>query len=194
MESFITKDQSMKLNNWLLGVTPLGESNPVLWKPSVLTTFNNYDYAITITLKGSNKIRALEGKLEKQYLLFKKLISTIIYTYAKNYYFNFELHKCGVWLHAHGIIKVDAKNIIKIKRELFQEIEGEKIQRYMSYSRRIKIDKLHDIHNWYSYCKKDEEQMLLRHKLIKKVYRLTASEEKGVQERLVDEHNTEQNT
>ena len=175
MESYITQSEIIKLNNWLLGGTPLGDSTPIFEKTSVLTTFNNYDYAITVTIKGSNKIRMLEGKLEKQYFLFKQLITTVINEYTKNYYFNFELHKCGLWLHAHGIIKTDPKNIIKIKRGLFQEIEGEKIQRYMSYSRRIKIDKLHDIHNWYNYCRKDEEQMLLRHKSIKKIYKLSSS-------------------
>jgi len=177
MNSFVTQNDIIKLTKYLTrGGTPLGESTPDFTEPSVLTTFNNYDYAITITIKGANKIRALEGNLQKQYNLFKNIISTILDENTKNYYFNFELHKCGLWLHAHGIIKTETKNIAKIKKELFIAIEGQKLQKFQSYSRRIKIDKLHNLMYWLEYIKKDEEQMLLRHKQIKKIYKLSAGE------------------
>lgn len=173
MESFVTNNDMILLTNYLTGgVTPLGESNPDFTVSALLDTFNNYDYAITITIKGSNKIRSLEGNLIKQYDLFKNIIYTIVYKYGKNYYFNFELHKCGLWLHTHGVIKTDPKTIVKIKREIFHLIEGEKIQKYQSYSRRIKIDKIHDLNNWLIYCRKDEESMLSLNSTIKKIYKI----------------------
>ncbi len=173
MKSFVTENDMINLKNYLMGFgdTPLGESIPKLSKSKVLDNFNNYDNAITITIKGSNKLRLLEGDLYKQYNIFR-LIMDIIDKYVKKYIMFFELHKCGLWLHSHGVVSGDPKDLKRIKQEIFQLIEGEKIQKYQSYSRRIKIDKIFDIQNWLTYIQKDEEQMLLKNSLIKKIYKI----------------------
>lgn len=176
--SFLTLEEKSNLTKWLLGATPLGESSPDIIESSesqqinLAQIFNNYDMSVTITLKGSNKYRLLEGNLEKQYEVFKNIISNIIDTYGEKYIFYFETHKCGMWLHTHGIIKVDAKNIIKIKREVYEYIENRKIEKYKSYKHRIYMKKVECLNHWIEYIQKDEKLMNDQNKNIKKTYKL----------------------
>lgn len=92
-----------------IGDTGLGSSIPNFVqsnKTAICQRFNGCSYAITITLKGAYAIRSLASNFDKQYQLFKNIISNIIHKYASEYCFYFELHKCGEWLHTHGVLNL----------------------------------------------------------------------------------------
>ena len=134
--------------------------------------FNGYSYAITITLKGAYAIRSLASNFDKQYQLFKNIISNIIHKYASEYCFYFELHKCGEWLHTHGVINLKKVSYLnKIKSETFLQIEKKQLEKYKSYKTRICMDKISDIMNWYNYISKDENSILeFSNNQYKKIY------------------------
>lgn len=176
--SILTLEDQNTLMKWVSGATPLGESSPEIselkesQQINLCEVFTNYDMSITITLKGSNRYRLLEGNLLKQYELFKNIISNIIDIYGEKYIFYFETHKCGLWLHTHGIIKVDAKNIIKIKREVYEFIENRKIEKYRSYKHRIYMKKVECLNHWIEYIQKDEKLITGLGLGIGKIYKL----------------------
>lgn len=155
------------------GVTPLGESNPEITESLVTDNFNIYSNAITITLKGAHPVRLMADKLEKQYDFFKKLIKNIISDQVFSYIFYFEKHKCGSWIHAHGIIQPRTKSsILNIKQQIYFAIEKQKLKTGLSYKRRILIETIHDVHTWWNYCRKEEELMLNSEcPQIKKIYK-----------------------
>lgn len=156
MEQFLV--QHNKKVDSTIGVTPLGDSNPEILESSMTANFNNYSYAVTITLKGSHKFRALEDDLIAQYNLIKNLIKLYINDHTKSYIFYIEKHKCGSWIHTHGIIEPLLKKSIKeIKQKVYQHIEGHELKKGMSYKTRIFIEKPYDMINWWNYCKKEEE-------------------------------------
>lgn len=156
MEEFLIKAPESTI-----GVTPLGDSNPEILESQVMDNFNNYSYTITITLKGSNALRLMADKLDKQYNFFKKLIKEHIADHCHSYIFYFEKHKCGSWIHAHGIIHQKLmKSVVSIKRSVYEAIELQPIKKGMTYKRRIDMEKTYDMITWWTYCKKDEPLMM----------------------------------
>lgn len=169
MEEFLVKAPDSAI-----GVTPLGESNPEITESSMADNFNIYSNAVTITLKGAHYVRALADKLDQQYKLFKKIIKEHIDPLCHSYIFYFEKHKCGSWIHAHGIIDPKLKSsILKIKQNVYFSIEKQKLKTGCSYKRRILIETIHDLNVWWNYCRKEEELMLNSEvPQIKKIFKL----------------------
>lgn len=168
MEEFLIKAPES-----IIGVTPLGDSNPEITESSLTDNFTNYCYAITITLKGAYHIRSMADKLHQQYEFLKKIIKDHINEQCHSYLFYFEKHKCGSWIHTHGIIHPQTKvSIVKIKQAVYLAIEKQKLKSGQSYKRRVLIDSLHDLNNWWNYCKKEEELWYnSENKQIKKIYK-----------------------
>lgn len=156
-----------------VGVTGLGESNPDILESLKSPNFNNYSYAITVTLKGSHKLRSMEDDLQKQYDFFKNIISTIVDEHSTEYYFAYELHKCGSWIHTHGIFNPKKKKSIQtIKQQIYLAIEGNKIKKGMSYRTRICIEKVFLLETWIPYITKERSLMESRYPALKNTYKL----------------------
>ena len=169
MEEYLVKVDSS------IGVTALGESNPEITESSMTANFNNYSYAVTITLKGSHKFRALEDDLEAQYNLIKNIIKLYINENSKSYIFYIEKHKCGSWIHTHGIIEPLLKKSVKeIKKNVYRHINGFELKKGMSYKTRIHMEKTYDYLLWWNYCKKEEE-LWPEGSLIQKIFKLSRS-------------------
>lgn len=145
------------------GIGLLGEPMPdysELDKATIINSFNNYDSAVTITLKGSHSLRNLEGKLQAQYNFFTQKIMPIVSGYCKYYVFYVELHKCQQWLHFHGIVSfLKISYLPKFKQDIFMAICREKIKRGQSYKSRIHIQKIYEVWRWVDYISKEASLM-----------------------------------
>lgn len=162
----------------------LGESpapNSEIDEKTIYSTFNNYDMALTITLKGSNnrKIESLKGDIHKQYLYLVGLYKEYIIPNMTHYVAHFELHKCGEWLHTHALISIrssnktqQAKALKNIRANVFYEINGRKLKAGETYKTRILVEKLHTVETWYNYIKKDEPIMRSYDDRIIKLFKL----------------------
>lgn len=162
----------------------LGESpaqNSVIDEKAIYATFNNYDMALTITLKGSNnqKIEGMKGNIYKQYQYLTTLYRQYIIPEISYFVAHFELHKCGEWLHSHAIISIrktnktmQAKAIKNIRTNVFSEINGRKLKSGETYKKRILLEKLHTVETWYNYIKKDEPIMRTYDDRIIKLFKL----------------------
>lgn len=166
----------MDINKWIInssrGGTGLGESTPDIMESLKSPNFNNYSYAVTITIKGHAQ-RALADNLQQQYDLFKKIIKQYIHEECNQYYFAFELHKCGSYIHAHGIFNPKLKKSVqKIKQQVYLAIERQPIKKGMSYKTRILIEKVFQVDTWIPYITKDAELMDKTYPFIKPIYKL----------------------
>lgn len=157
----IKKSQALEL---------LVDSNAPFSKPSeaaIAYNFNSYDMAITITLKGSKfpRVNKLQGDTHKQYLYIKNILDEELFPYSQAYVIYFELHKCGEWIHLHGIFKPKmnktkvVRSFQKIKQNIFLKIEGRKLNKYETYKHRILIEKMYDLYKWAQYSGKDYQIM-----------------------------------
>lgn len=163
----------------LLVVSPAPNSE--FDEKAIYGTFNNYDMALTITLKGSNskKTENLKGKIYEQYLYFKELYKNEIESNCSHYVAHFELHKCGEWLHSHAIVSIRKPNktqqanaIRNIKKLTFEKITQRKLKAGESYKNRVLLEKLHTVETWYNYIKKDEQIMRTLDERIQKLFKL----------------------
>ena len=166
-----------------LALDLLVESNaPVaqLDEATIAHNFNEYDMAITITLKGSKfpRVNKLQGDTYGQYVFIKNILNEDLFPYCENYVCYFELHKCGEWIHLHGIFKPKMnktkvlRSFQKIKQNLFLKIEGRKLNKYETYKHRILIEKMYKLQKWYLYISKDHLIMNAYNESIIPLYRL----------------------
>lgn len=163
----------MSISNWLVGVTGLGDGNPDIKESLKEPNFNNYSYSLTITIKGSHSLRNLEDDLKTQYKLFKRIVNEIIDKHSSQYFIAFELHKCGSWIHCHGIFNpIMLKSIKQIKQEVFLLIEKQPIKKGQSYKRRIDIQKVYSLDTWIPYILKDELSIHERYSELKQLFKL----------------------
>ena len=155
--------------------------NSLIDEKAIYSTFNNYDMALTITIKGSNnkRVEALKGNIYKQYQYIKDLLNQYVFTQISHYVVHFELHKCGEWLHAHALISIrtsnktqQAKAIKTIRSSVFYAINNRKLKAGETYKNRILIEKVHTCQTWYDYIKKDEYIMNLYDNRITKLFKL----------------------
>ena len=167
----------------------LVESNaPIsqLKEATVLENFNSYDMAITITLKGSTypRVSKLAGDTYKQYLYIKEILQEELFPYCAAYVCHFELHKCGEWIHLHGIFKPlmngtrIKRSFQKIKQGIFLKIEGRKLNKYETYKHRILIEKMYQLDRWYKYISKDMTIMKVYNENIIPLYKMNTINEK----------------
>jgi len=156
-------------------------TNSDIDEKSIWNTFNNYDMALTITIKGSrNKsIESLCGNIYKQYEYIKQLYKDFIFPHTNNYVVHFELHKCGEWLHSHALVSIrkpnktqQAKAIKTIRSDVFNKITNRKLKAGETYKNRICLEKVHTVETWYNYIKKDEYIMRLYDNRITKLYKI----------------------
>lgn len=161
----------------------LVESNaPIsqLKEATILHNFNAYDMALTITLKGSTypRVSKLAGDTYQQYLYIKDVLQEELFPYCIAYVCHFELHKCGEWIHLHGIFKPlmngtkIKRSFQKIKQSIFNKIEGRKLNKYETYKHRILIEKMYQLDKWYMYISKDQTIMKVYNEHIKPLFRL----------------------
>lgn len=148
---------------------------------AIWQNFNNYDKAITITLKGSNckKTEAMKGNIYRQYEYLRDLIENEISTHTSAHIYYFELHKCGEWVHVHGLISITKPNKTQqalayknIRSGVFQSINGRKLKAGETYKNRILIENVHTVETWYNYIKKDEKIMKIYDNRIIKLFKL----------------------
>lgn len=127
-------------------------------KKNTLFTFNNTDYIGTITIKGTNKRRMLSNNTSAQFLLFTK-IKDIIQSYCSYYIINYELHKCGEWIHSHLIFRpIHRSKVPKMRKEIYQFITGHPLKG-KSYRHRILFEKPYNITNYVEYIFKSYNEM-----------------------------------
>lgn len=123
---------------------------------NILDHFTLCDFTITITLKGLRHLRFLNGKIQQQFDIIAKLIDTIIVPYCNQYLFNIELHKCGEWIHSHGIIQMHHRSKVdKLRKEIYFFLEKKPLKRGLTYKPRILIEKVYNLENWNNYLFKD---------------------------------------
>jgi hypothetical protein len=161
----------------------LVESNaPIaqLKEATILHNFNAYDMALTITLKGSTypRVAKLAGDTYQQYLYIKEVLQEELFPYCMSYVCHFELHKCGEWIHLHGIFKPlmngtkIKRSFQKIKQSIFNKIEGRKLNKYETYKHRILIEKMYQLDKWYTYISKDQTIMKAYNEHIRPLFKL----------------------
>ena len=136
----------------------LYELNESTIKKNVLSTFNNCDFIGTITIKGAHKQRLLQSNTSAQFLLFTK-IKDIICEYSQYYIINYELHKCGEWIHSHFIFRPKFRSKVpEMRKKIFFLIEGQALKR-KSYRHRILIEKPYQIPLYTDYIFKSFSDM-----------------------------------
>lgn len=117
--------------------------------------FSISDFAVTIMLKGARKYRTLEGKVTEQYKIICDIIDKIINNYSKQHWFAIEYHKCGLWIHSHGVVQMKHRSKTPIlKKEIYLSIENKPLYRGGTYKHRIHMEKMYSVLNWENYIKK----------------------------------------
>ena len=147
---------------------------------TIYYNFNDYDMAININLKGSKypRVNKLQGDIYEQYLCIKSILNEDLFPFCESYVCYFELHKCGEWIHLHGIFKPKmngtklVRSFQKIKQNIFLKIEGRKLNKYETYKHRILIEKMYKLSYWYKYSSKDLKIMYAYNDLIIPLYKL----------------------
>lgn len=125
--------------------------------PHLEQYFDISDFTITLMIKGARRHRLLEGKLELQYKLLSYIIDVIISPFTKSHYFIFEVHKCGLWIHAHGFLSmVHRSKVPRLKQIIYYTIENKPLHKGGTYKHRCLIEKIHSIHNWNVYIHKNQ--------------------------------------
>lgn len=120
--------------------------------------FTLTDFVITITLKGIPRYRLLPGKIDKQFEILKMVINNIISNYSSQHLFTFELHKCGEWLHTHGIIQMNHRSkMMKMRKEIYEYLENKPLKKGLTYKHRVHVEKVYNVDNWQNYIYKDIE-------------------------------------
>lgn len=149
---------SYNLFEFLAGV--LGEPSEnlnLLEEPlNIAEHFTLCDFTLTITLKGLRHLRLLNGKLNSQFEILAQLIDNIIAPYCNQYFFNIELHKCGEWIHTHGIIQMNHRSKVdKLRKEIYFFLEKKPLKKGLTYKPRIVLEKVYNLENWNNYLFKD---------------------------------------
>lgn len=140
----------------------LGDPSQNLEALSEPPNFHNYftlcDFCVTITLKGAHSLRNYENDIKYQHIYLSSIIDDIISTYSKSHFFTFELHKCGGWLHAHGILSMVHRSKMPIlKKLIYKHIEKKALPKGSTYKHRVLIEKVYNVDNWTEYIMKDVE-------------------------------------
>ncbi|AXQ65999.1 MAG: putative replicase [Cressdnaviricota sp.] len=155
--------------------------NGIIDGKAIYASFNNYDMALTINLKGSHNptVEKMKGDIHKQYEYLVQLYKEHIIPHCSNYVAHFELHKCGEFIHTHAIISIvkpnktqQAKAIKQIRSEVFKKINNRKLKPGETYKNRIHLEKVFTVETWYDYIKKDEIIMRKYDDRIRKLYKL----------------------
>ena len=155
-----------------LGLGDPNRTASTIDEATIIENFNAYSSCITITLKGSHKLRAMENNLEKQYQFFVQNLLPIIKEHATFYYVVPELHKCQQWLHFHGIIHFKKmSHNAKVRKRIYECID-KPLKRGMSYKTRILIEKVYDLNCWIPYLLKEQPLMNKLNPMFQPKYKL----------------------
>lgn len=156
-----------------------------LKESDIYESFNNYDMALTIVLKGSKspKTERLQGDIYGQFKYISDILKSHVFDNCVSHVTYFELHKCGEWLHSHSIIKLkqdgtktaNAKRVRNIKKNIFEHITSRKLNKGEQYRHRVCLEKLHTVETWFNYIKKDEKVMRAYDARIHKIYKINKS-------------------
>lgn len=143
---------------------------------TICSNFNDFSTCITITLKGSYRLRNLENNLQKQYEYFTRELLPVISEYCSYYYVVPELHKCQQWLHFHGILTFKKMSYnVKLRRTIYEKID-KPLKKGMSYKTRILLEKVYDVNKWVPYLLKEQPLMEKLNPLFVPKYKLIRKE------------------
>lgn len=130
--------------------------------------FSLCDFTVTIIIKGNRRYRHLRGKLDEQWKILNDIVQQILEKYCQQYYFTIELHKCGEWIHAHGLINMTHRSKVdKMRKEIYFHIEQKALKKGLTYKYRINIEKVYNIANWDRYIHKDKTAFTMLQKEFK---------------------------
>lgn len=152
-------------------VEPSQKLNDIEEATNLSEHFTLCDFSVTIIIKGINRYRLLRGKIDEQWLIIQNIVNQIIENYCKQYFFTIELHKCGEWIHAHGIINMTHRSKLdKMRQEIYKYLEHKPLKKGLTYKHRIFIEKVYNIDNWQRYILKDKNVFTILQKEYKNIH------------------------
>jgi len=132
--------------------------SPHLFYASKLSSFGNYSYALTISPKGTPRMK--NKTVKQQYEMLCHFLKTTFVDCS--YIFFFELYSCGEYIHCHGSIKIDrVAQVPKLKQSMYMYFMLTVLEKRKSYKPLIDLDKVNIKESWDKYCLKDLTVMLI---------------------------------